>query len=288
MKSGLIGLICIIMVCYLRQVKLNRKLQLELSTSLRSLEQYTDIRTEKQQELDKQKEHFIEVLLHDLKTPTLAQLRGLELLNNSAFGKMNDEQNYMVSEIKKSCRYTLDMIDMVLNVYRLNDGEEQLKYEQFNLIELVKECLLTSSDTYAAYELETNFEGIIRADRQEIKKVIQRLLENAITYSDKKTPIRIQIESSDIQVKVSIITTGITLSEEDCKEVFNDDGLHFSTIGHRIGLYMSKKIINLHQGEIFALTDGKTSNTFSFIIPVHTPINPTNSQSEEISHHASY
>lgn len=291
MINGLIGLICVIMLCYLRQIKINLELQQKLDLNRQNLEKYNNIKAEEQQELEKQKEHFVEVLLHDLKTPTLAQLRGLELLNNNAFGKLSDEQNYMVSEIKKSCQYTLDMIGMVLNVYRLKDGQQELKYERFNLIELVKECFLTSSDTNTTYDLETNFDGTIRADRQEIKKVVQRLLESALTYSDKETPIKIRMESNNLQIKVSITTTGITISQKDCKDMFNkygNGGLQFSTIGHGIGLYMSKKIIKLHHGEIFALTDGKTSNTFSFIIPVYKPLSQSTKGLAKISPQFSY
>ena len=64
----------------------------------------------KNNEIEKQKEYFIETLVHDLKVPTLAQYRGLELLENEVVGNLSEEQKELVSQIKYSCKYILDMI----------------------------------------------------------------------------------------------------------------------------------------------------------------------------------
>lgn len=241
---------------------------------------YENIEAEK--ELERQKEYFIETLIHDLKVPTLAQLRGLELIRNESFGKINYEQKELIAQIETSCKFILEMISMVLNTYRFETGQNQLNYEVFNISELVMDCFSKISHqaqekniTFAYY---TNRENTcIEADKDEIRQVILNLLSNAIAYSNKDERITVNTEVENSQLKLTIVSRGIILSERECKTLFDRSGGEspkYTTIGHGIGLYLCKKIIDMHNGEIYASTDGISTNTFSFIIPQHKQ-NPT-------------
>ena len=82
---------------------------------------YENIESEK--EIERQKEYFIETLIHDLKVPTIAQLRGLELLQKGTFGIINNDQKEILNNITDSCQYILTMISMVLNTYRFENSK---------------------------------------------------------------------------------------------------------------------------------------------------------------------
>lgn len=238
---------------------------------------YENIESEK--EIERQKEYFIETLIHNLKIPTIAQLRGLELMSTGVLGTLTEEQKELVTQIQDSCKHILDMISMVLNTYRLESGQNHLYYERFSVAELLISCFEDLSSAakeknitlvYAASQDDTTVE----ADPAEIKKVITNLLDNAIIYSNRDEQIVVDITTQNNQLKCTITSCGITLSERDCLTAFNRLGSNapkYTTIGHGIGLYLCKKIIDVHHGKIFASTDGEKTTTFTFIIPQYNP-----------------
>lgn len=234
---------------------------------------YQNIEPEK--EIERQKEYFIETLIHDLKVPTIAQLRGLELLKSGTLGNLNNDAVDLIVQIEASCKYILDMIATVLNTYRFENGQNRLYYEQFDLADLLLECFEQLADetkeknltfVYKAADCNTTLE----ADKTEMKKVIILLLQNSILYSNKNEQIIVNITKESNQFKFSITSCGIKLTETDCMKLFDRIASHtpkYTAIGNGIGLYLCKKIIDVHKGKIFASTDGTNTNTITFLIP---------------------
>ena len=222
---------------------------------------------------DIQKECFWETFAHDLKVPALAQLRGLELLQNNISEYLNEEQKELVEEIKKSCEYSLEMISSVLNAYRLENEQLQLIYEPFSIAELLLECFEeiehTARDKGLLFIYEASCENTeIYADRTEIKKVIKSLLLSAVMYSMKGENIIVQTETSNNQLKFSVITKGIALQKQELS--LSSDGFtvfKYTPVGLSIGLHLCKKIIDAHDGRICISTNGKDCNSFEFTIP---------------------
>ena len=229
---------------------------------------------ESEKELKKQKEYFVETLIHDLKVPTLAQLRALELLHNEALGSLEDAQKEMVSQIQQSCKYMLEMISMVLNTYRFENGEQAVWYTKFNLSGLVSNCAdeIISIADEKGLVLEINMPDNlwIEADKTKLKQVIIHLLSNAVLYSYKNETICVKVYSDTESVRFSIQSTGMTLSQRECLTMFDrcaEGPQRYTSVGNGIGLYLCKKIINSHKGQIFASTDGRNTNTFTFVLP---------------------
>lgn len=224
-------------------------------------------------ETKNQQQYFINTLVHDLKIPALAQLRGLELIQNETVGNINDTQKALIGEIEDSCKYSLDMISMVLNTYRFENGLNKLYYETFNLADILQNCF----DENSKFAKEKNIslmyntiskDTILEADKCEIKTVISNLISNAIIYSNKNETININILTKNDKLMFTIESKGITLSKQECLTMFEKDNTQkFTTIGHKIKLYLCKKIIERHCGKIYASTDGVISNKITFVIP---------------------
>lgn len=246
---------------------------------------YENIESEK--EIERQKEYFIETLIHDLKIPTLAQLRGLELMQNGTVGKINDDQKELLNQIVSSCKYILDMISMVLKTYRFENGQKHFVFEYFSLTELLLECFEEVSHIAKEKNVEFTYthngeNTILEADRADIKVVILNLLSNAVMYSNRNEKIVVSIELSDDYLQTIIASTGITLSERECQTMFNKttgETPKYTTVGHGIGLYLCKKIIESHNGRICASTDGKAHNKFIFTLPLNQQKNSIKSNS---------
>ena len=94
-----------------------------------TLENYNKITGAK---LCRQRKIFADTLLHDLKIPALAQLRGLEILKKQTLGNINARQIELITQIENSCKYTLNLISMINNVYMIEENSYKLVYE--NLI----------------------------------------------------------------------------------------------------------------------------------------------------------
>ena len=228
-----------------------------------------------EKQLQVQRETFVASIGHDLKSPTIAQIRGLELLLNGAFGKLNTEQTELLSMILDSCRYMNGMLSSLLDTYKNYNGVVELKFSEFSLAELVKECV--SEMLYVAREKSVeirnsfSYSGEIYADRVQIRRVIMNLLSNAIKYAYKETEIQLNLSKEKDNVNFKFINKSPYIPEEKQQCIFaryvSYSGEH-KVAGTGLGLYASKKIIESHNGKIYVKSFKEEKNIFGFIIPI--------------------
>lgn len=216
-------------------------------------------------ELFNQRDYFIKTLSHDLKVSALAQIRGLDLLQR----KYQNEE--LITDIDESCKYSLDMINMLLNTYQYENGKQVLNYETFNFSDLVKNSCskldLKAQEKNIEILCGVNKSEPIRGDKIELAKTLNYLLATSIYYSARgKKIIFVARKKQDI-LEVTINYSGTPLSEEECRRMFSNNP-RFSTVGHGIKMHLCKKIIEFHGGKIHVNNCGQNSNSFSFFIPI--------------------
>ena len=264
----LLVLLCLSFLCVFLAIKC-----MSIVIKLKQLEKKSDLLRKK---IFRQKEYFAETLVHDLKVPTIAQLRGLELLKQNVLGELSEEQKDLIAQIENSCSYILDMISMFVKTYRLENGESFFVPESFNMDNLIEECLSEIAAIIKEKDIMLKVEKLAKntlivADRSEIKIVIFNLLTTAILHSCQNDRIIIKINNVNNNLKVEIITRGIILSKQDCNKMFNQpesDLINYTTIGNGIGMYFCKKIIEAHLGKIYAKSSSKGYNIFAFLLPL--------------------
>ena len=152
--------------------------------------------------IKEQKESFVATLTHDLKTPTLAQIRMIELLLDDAFGKTSLMQKEMLNQILKSCKYMQQMISYVLSTYKFENGKVNLSKENFDLVELVKECCFELNSLTIDKNLKfiTDFNikhSEAQGDVAQLKRVIINMISNAVSYAFNNTEIEIVLEDNE-------------------------------------------------------------------------------------------
>jgi len=229
-------------------------------------------------EIEKERETFVSTLTHDLKTPTISQIKALELLEGGALGKLNDTQNELVKNILDSCNYMNSMITTLLTVYKYEDEGIEFNFEKFDFVKLVNNCV--DELEYLAIKnfqtIEKEFDAdvlILDSDKTEIKRVINNILTNAINYSPKNSTIKIYIKREADSLNFTILNNGKILSEKELAAIFEkhpSEAKKFRLIGAGMGLYISQKIINALGGKMIAKSEKDTGNTFGFQIPVKT------------------
>lgn len=227
-------------------------------------------------DLEKRKSNFIATLTHDLKTPTIAQIHALDLLLGGTFGKLNSEQEEMINQIKSSCNYMYDLIFTILDTYLYDNGLIKINPEKFDIISLIKETAKGLSNLLNERgqslvinsDLETN---TVVADKVQIKRVLINLIGNAISHGFKNSQIEIFISDKSDSIKFEIKNKSEYINKEQMKDIF----AKYKQVKHSksiktstgLGLYLSKQIIDAHNGQVYASSDEQKNCSFGFTIP---------------------
>lgn len=228
-----------------------------------------------QKENERLRDDFIATLTHDLRTPLLAAISGLEFILNGTLGDINDRQKELLFAMKKSNEDMLGLTNALLEVYRYEAGKIYLCKTRFCINELVKECskelemLFKQNNTEIEFNFDNKDEFNINADKNEIRRVILNLLGNAVKHGGENTKIIVTTKQEGKDLKVSVSDNGGGLSEEDCKKLFKRFSQGTSkkrSCSTGLGLYLSRQIVEAHGGVIFVESVLNKGSTFTFIL----------------------
>ena len=225
--------------------------------------------------LQAQRETFVASLGHDLKNPTLAQIRAVELLLKGEFGSLTEEQQEILGMLLDSCKYMNAMLSSLLATYRNERGVVKLNYEEVSLTDLAEDCI--GEMIYIAKDKNVNISiekrcdiPFVYGDKVQIKRVIMNLLSNGIKYAFKDTEIKIKIYNEINLTCFSLENRSPYIPAEKREAIFAQY-VSFAEahkeLGIGLGLYTSKKIVNAHAGSIFVESYEDERTIFGFKIP---------------------
>ena len=226
--------------------------------------------------VEETKNEFIETLTHDLKTPTVTQIKALELLLQGMFGDLNDQQKEVVNNIKSSCIYMNDLIFTILDTYIMESGKLKLNIGLIDLSVVVNEVLNElkwfAKEKRKTFVFDVNDSAKhIRADKLQLKRVIFNIISNAIKYGTPDTEVQITLKDlSEDEIDFQVKNKTQFLTDNDMSNIFDKyktkSNSKISKISTGLGLYLSKQIIDQHKGEIYAkCTDDEC--IFGFKLP---------------------
>lgn len=219
---------------------------------------------------------FFATIVHDLKTPIIAQLRSISLILNESFGSVNEEQKEILKLTEDSCKYTLKLVTSILDSYKLDCKKLNLNKSYFDMQSLINSCLketnLLAKEKCQTFVFDANTDGnVIFADYLQIKRVILNLLSNSITYGFENTTISVNYCQTRDFGEFFVTNRGNLISKEDMGAMFDKftqtEFSQYNALGTRLGLYLSKQIITLHGGNIYAKCTEEGVCTFGFVLP---------------------
>lgn len=230
-------------------------------------------------EIENNQQAFVATVVHDLKTPTNAQISSLNLLKNEAFGKLNSEQQEIIKLTQESCKYMSNLIGTIMEAYKNDLGDINLKKSKFDINELIRivckenEILSINKKQTLVYNYQ-NKPIFIYADKLQIKRVLQNLISNAITYGFDNSKIEIVIKISESIFELYVKNKSEEIPQNELVTVFDKfKKTKYACInnsGTGLGLYLAKQIIERHNGKIYAKSTKDGICTFGFKIPVCT------------------
>ena len=219
-------------------------------------------------------EDLIATLTHDLKTPAVAQIRGIELLLNGYFGEINDRQRNFLTDIWQSGNYMLSMLMDMLWLYKFDNKKIALNIISFDVNDLIREILkenkLTLNIKNSSFIQKNKTAKIhIVADKSHIKRIIHNILINAVTHSIDNSVIYIDTDIKSNEFVFQVTNKGKQIPKEllncmfDRNSIFNQKCEGLST---GLGLYLSNSLLELNGGKFFCDLTPEGKNTFGFII----------------------
>ena len=219
-----------------------------------------------------QRETFISCLTHDLRTPLVAANRMLELIEQEAFGCVSQEQQEAIQNIVSSNQNMLEMLNTLLETHQYELGQKILSFISVDLQQLVKEIVTELKPLAIEKGIDLKLEitcktPTVKGDRLELRRVITNLVGNAIKFTDRGL-VTITIEQKETEVSVAVKDTGIGISPQDQKTIFDryHQGNHRRS-GKGLGLYLCQQIIYAHQGKISVQSQINKGTTFTIYLP---------------------
>lgn len=228
----------------------------------------------KLESLNKQKDDFMTLVAHNLRTP-ISIMKGYTNLAEEQTLK-GIEKEY-IEAIKNGADRINEATETILSVTSLLSGES-IKKEKVNITKITEETLNSSSVKIKEKKLKINFDkdNVVEANgsMKYLRKAIECYVDNAIKFNREKGSIDIIIEKSGGSINFKVKDTGIGIKEEDIGEIFSsfhrsvEDALDYDYAGLGMGLYLTKTIIEAHKGTVSAKSEYGRGSTFGFSLPM--------------------
>lgn len=218
--------------------------------------------------------NFINIASHELKTPITSLKLNAELIQEKLIPKKSFEAiSESVSQMNRQIDKMIVLIDDLLNISRIQSGKLGMRKEEFEIQKLVQEIIqeIQRSSPKHTITAEGRVSKKVFADRDRIGQVLTNFLTNAIKYSPSSNAVRVILSDEGDRVRVIVQDYGIGIPPEHLERIFdqffrgNVDKKVFPGLG--IGLYISKEIIEGHDGKIDVKSALGKGSEFSFTLP---------------------
>lgn len=229
-------------------------------------------------EADRLKTSFLANMSHELRTPLSAVIGLSGILANESMGSLNDKQLDYVAKISASGGHLLEFIDDLLDLARIEAGEERLDPVDVDLYETLRESvdIVRSSAPDGMIELveDPNQQPIsVHADARRLRQVVLNLLTNAVKFTPPEGQVGVEATSADGGAEIVIWDTGIGIDPAELDRIFDPFHQIDSTLarqhgGSGLGLALSKRIVEMHGGQITVESELGEGSAFRILWPL--------------------
>ncbi len=241
---------------------------------------------DEQSEMIRQRDDFVARLTHDLRTPLVAATRMLNLSLEGVFGDPPEEMSEAISSVITNNENLLQMTNTLLQVYRHEAGQKKLVLSQISMYDLAKEIVQElkplAEEKGVTLTLDipesTPQTGGYRTmgDRIELRRLLTNLIGNAIKFTDKGSiTVQLSINTQTCEaipspeaIEIAIIDTGAGIAPDSQERIFEwfYQGDHMRA-GSGLGLHLSKRIAEMHQGTLALESKVGKGSTFTLTLP---------------------
>lgn len=241
----------------------------ELQEARRALEEEVEIR----KQAEKQKDEFMSIASHELKTPLTSITAYLQLLENTIDDPSSEAYIFLQRALSQSNKLH-SLIKDFLDTSRIESGKLQLNKREFDFSNLLANAVDLISKMHPSKKIFT--EGVtdilVYGDEMRLEQVLVNYLTNAIKYSPEAKEVKVRCEIHEDQLTVQVIDQGIGIPKARQKKLFekfyrvDEASVRFEGLG--MGLFICKEIITRHDGMVGVESEVGQGSVFYFRIPV--------------------
>ena len=225
-----------------------------------------------EQEINEERIRFYTGFSHELKTPLTLILAPLESLLENAVHK---QQRKNLKLIKRNANNLLQFINKLLEFRKSEEGLSNLDLKEYNITKNISNWL----DAYQPLLKTKNIDLILSkpqfpisvfCDLEKIQVIINNLVSNAIKYSPEHSKIYIKVDTVDNYLQIRVKDSGAGIDQKDIEQIFEwyyQSNMSLKKDGSGIGLALSKRFAELHQGSLEVISEKGKGSCFTLKIP---------------------
>ena len=237
------------------------------------------------QALDIRRNDFITTINHELRTPLTSIIGYVSLLQKNIVSGEKEQNLKLIDVIERNSNNLLELVEEILTLSNLSNVSHEVLMTKVDLHEVVSQCILLlapqthSSDVSIITTSEEGKEAVIAANMVQISQAIFNILSNAVKFSPPHSEVKVKISKSKDRysqkvIKLTITDQGLGIPSSEVGEIFKSffraSNTKNSTIpGNGLGLAITAKIIELHQGTIEVESKVGVGTTFTILLPAH-------------------
>lgn len=205
------------------------------------------------------KSDFLANMSHELRTPLNAIIGYSEMMNNGIFGPMtNEKYAEYTQDIHSSGRHLLGLINDILDITRIEDDKLMLQERNVDVAHALAKALkiLSESIVQSGVRVETKMQENLPelyADELRLRQIMINLISNAVKFSEPGSTVLVTLKRNETAFCIQVRDEGIGIAKGDIPVVFDkfrqiDSSLGRKAEGVGLGLWLTKKLIEAHQG----------------------------------------
>jgi signal transduction histidine kinase len=227
---------------------------------------------------NKHKSEFLANMSHELRTPLNAIIGFSEALMDRMFGDMNEKQLDYQKDIHESGKHLLSLINDILDLSKIEAGRMELELSSFNLPTAVSNAVTLIRERAQRHGIAMGVEvdprlGDFQADERKVKQILLNLLSNAVKFTPDGGRVDVSAKLDTDKVEIAVKDTGVGISPEDQASLFEE----FKQLGKDssrkaegtgLGLALTKRLVELHGGQIIVESAIGVGSTFRVMLPL--------------------
>jgi len=253
----------------------NKRLRKEVSSAT------SELRHSNQQlhRIDEVKDEFLSIASHQLRTPLTSVKGYISMVLDGDAGKVNTQQRHLLNEAFNSSQRMVSLIEDFLNMSRLQTGRFVIDRHESDVVKMITDEVGVLQSTAEAHSLslvlrtEGDLPASMAVDEGKLRQVVMNFIDNAIYYSNPDSVIDVRLYEEAGNLRFEVSDTGIGVPKEAQSQLFGkfyraSNARNRRPDGTGVGLYLAKKVVAEHKGDIiFHSQEGKGS-TFGFSLPI--------------------
>jgi PAS domain S-box-containing protein len=234
------------------------------------------------QRANQAKDRFLATMSHELRTPLNAIIGFTGILLMRLPGPLTTDQDKQLSMVQSSAKHLLSLINDLLDLAKIDAGGMQMQFEPIDCGALVEEVATTLRPTAAAKSLQVatrvSHGAWVTADRRAVQQILINLANNAIKFTERGVVEMFVERQGEGRWGIGVADTGIGMTADEVAQLFQA----FTQVGHPsrrasiegtgLGLYLCRKLAELHDSSIEVHSQPGAGSRFWFTLPAVVPV----------------